>query len=173
MPCTADSSDSFSASSGEPGLVEPQFGHLDQQPFLRRQELVHRRVDQADGDGQGVHGPEQAVEVRTLEGQQDRQGRVALDLGLGQDHLLHGGQAVGLEEHVLGAGQADALGAEAAGALRVHRVVGVGPHAQRAQLVGPAQQLDQVRILDVGGLVSILPVKISPVVPSSENQSPS
>jgi hypothetical protein len=38
-------------------------------------------------------------------------------LVVGQDHLAHGGDAVALEEHVLGAAQADALGAELAGPL--------------------------------------------------------
>jgi hypothetical protein len=69
----------------------------------------------------------------------------------GHDHLLHHRQALFLEEHVLGAAQADALGAEAAGALGVARVVGVGPHAQAADLVGPLEQRAQVLLaLEVG-----------------------
>ena len=47
----------------------------------------------------------------------------------GQDHAPHDGQAVLAEEHVLGAAQADALGAELAGVGGVGAVVGVGPHA--------------------------------------------
>ena len=44
------------------------------------------------------------------------------------------------EEHVLGAAQADALGAEPAGAGGIRRVVGVGPHLHPAVLVGHRHQ---------------------------------
>ncbi len=48
------------------------------------------------------------------------------------------------EEHVLGAAQADALGAELAGDLGVARDVRVGAHAElAAELVGPAHELGQ------------------------------
>ena len=100
---------------------------------------MQRRVNQADDDGQAVHRLEDALEVAALEGQQLVQGLVALVLVLGQDHALHDGQALLLEEHVLGAAQADALRAEAARALGVPGVVGVGPHLQAAELVGPAR----------------------------------
>jgi hypothetical protein len=63
---------------------------------------------------------------------------LARRLVVGEDHLAHREDAVALEEHVLGAAQADALGAEVASALRVGGRVGVGAHAQRAELVGPA-----------------------------------
>ena len=110
---------------------------------------MHGRVNQANGDRQAVHCSEKAVEVAALVGQQNSQGRVALSFALGQDHALDHGQALGLEEHMLGAGQADALGAKPPGAFSVARVIGVGPNTQGADLVGPAEQLDQVEILDV------------------------
>ena len=49
------------------------------------------------------------------------------------------GQAVA-EEHVLGAAEADALGAEAPRHLRVLGQVGVGAHLHPAEAVGPAEQ---------------------------------
>jgi hypothetical protein len=58
------------------------------------------------------------------------QGGFAVGVGLGQDELLDELAAVA-EEHVLGAAQADALGAEAHRALGVLRGVGVGPHPRR------------------------------------------
>ena len=60
---------------------------------------------------------------------------------LGEDHPAHDRQAVLAEEHVLGAAQADALGAELAGVGGVGTVVGVGPHGELAlaDLVGPAR----------------------------------
>ncbi len=69
--------------------------------------------------------------------------------GLAQDHLaqeeqrLVGALAV---EHVLGAEQADALGAEVAGHLGVLRRVGVGAHAHRPELVGHGHELLETRI---------------------------
>ena len=51
-------------------------------------------------------------------------------LVVGQDHLAHGDDAVAVEEHVLGAAKADALGAELARLGRVERRLGVGAHAQ-------------------------------------------
>jgi hypothetical protein len=41
-----------------------------------------------------------------------RQRGAAAGLVFGQDHLAHGADALGVEEHVLGAAEADALGAE-------------------------------------------------------------
>ena len=49
---------------------------------------------------------------------------------LGQDHALHDGQALRLEEHVLGAAQADAYGAVGAGAAGILGIIGIGPHLQ-------------------------------------------
>ena len=58
---------------------------------------------------------------------------------VGHDHRAHLRLAVGGHEHVLGPAQADALGAELARAARVGGRVGVGAHAERAQLVAPAE----------------------------------
>ena len=53
----------------------------------------------------------------------------ALDV-IGNDHLAHRLDTVGLEEHMLGAAQADALGAELDGLRGVARGVGVGADLQ-------------------------------------------
>jgi hypothetical protein len=50
---------------------------------------------------------------------------------LGEDHLAHGEDAALLEEHVLGAAKADALGAEGERLARVGRRVGIGAYLQR------------------------------------------
>ena len=63
---------------------------------------------------------------------------------LGDDHLAHRGEAVALEEHVLGAAEADALGAEVAAAVGVGRRVGVDPHAELADPVGPLHEAAEV-----------------------------
>ena len=51
-------------------------------------------------------------------------------LVVGADHLAHGEDAVLLEEHVLGAAQPDAFGAELARLACLARRVGVGAHAE-------------------------------------------
>ena len=102
------------------------------------QELVQRRVEQADRDRQALHLLEQALEVGLLKRQQLVEHRAAAGLVLGHDHPLHLRLAVGGHEHVLGAAEPDALGAELARAAGVLGRVGVRAHAQRAQLVAPA-----------------------------------
>ena len=78
------------------------------------QELVQRRVEQPDRDRQSRHLLEQALEVVLLERQQLVERGAAVLLGLGHDHRPHLRLAVRRHEHVLGAAEADALGAELA-----------------------------------------------------------
>src|SRR5262249_3727484 len=71
------------------------------------------------------------------------------------DHLADDRDPVGREEHVLGADQADALGAELTRALGIRRRVGVGAHAEAflAIAIGPRQELeDLVAQLTLDGL---------------------
>ena len=112
---------------------------LHRQLVVAGQELVQRRVDQPDDHRQALHGPEDAVEVGALERQQlvERTRRRSAS-SLARIICCTMRQAVGLEEHVLGAAQADALGAELARALGVARVVGVGPHLQAAEARRPS-----------------------------------
>ena len=105
-----------------------------------RQELVQRRIEQADRDRQAAHDREQLDEVLALHRQQLGQRRAAARLVVGEDHLAHRDDAVALEEHVLGAAQADAFRAEIARGLGVERRLGVGAHLHAAHLVGPAHQ---------------------------------
>ena len=128
------------------GSLHLQDRHLDQLVVVAGQELVERRVDQPDDDREPVHLLEDAGEVGALEGQQFGQPPLAFLAVLGQDHLLHEGQALLLHEHVLGAAEPDALGAEAARHLGVARIVGIGPDAQAPLAVGPGEELVQVLV---------------------------
>ena len=103
------------------------------------EELVQRRVEQADRDRLARHRGEQALEVLLLQRQQLGQRRAPLGLRTGHDHRAHLRLAVGRHEHVLGPAQADALGAVLERLQRVGRRVRVGPHAEPADVVGPAQ----------------------------------
>ena len=67
----------------------------------------------------------------------------------GHDHLLDMGQPLALEKHVLRPAQPDAVGAVLPGAPGVDRIVGIGPHAQGTDCVGPVQQPDQPGVIDV------------------------
>ena len=64
--------------------------------------------------------------------------------GVGADHLTDGGDAVALEEHMLGAAQADALSTQLTGLGGVVGGVGIGTHPQAAELIGPAHDAAEV-----------------------------
>ena len=151
----------MSSSDAPPVDLGP--GDLDELLLEVRQELVERRVDQADDDRQAVHRLEDALEVALLEhlelghrriervdglllvGAQRLAGR-RLGLGAGrlvrdEDRATHDLEPLALAEHVLGAAQADALGAVTAGLGGLLGLVGVGPDAHPADLVGPAEDL--------------------------------
>ena len=104
------------------------------------QELVQRRVEQPDGDRVALHGAEDGLEVAALHRQQLGQRPLPPGRVLGDDHLPHGDEPVAVEEHVLGAAEADALGAEVAAPVRVGRRVGVHPHPELPDPVGPLHQ---------------------------------
>ncbi len=113
------------------------------------QELVQRRIQQAHRHFKPVHGPEDAFEIALLHGLDLGQSHFAGGQVLSQDHLAHFQNAVFAKEHVLGAAQADALGAELAGLGRIVGCIGVGAHLQPAGRVGPAHDLGQVWIIQV------------------------
>ncbi len=108
------------------------------------EELVQRRVEEADGDRQALHLLEDAEEVPLLHRQDLGQGALAPFQVLGQDHLAHGHDPVALEEHVLGAAQADALGPELAGDRGVVGGVGIGADLEPAVLVDPFHEQAEV-----------------------------
>ncbi len=62
----------------------------------------------------------------------------------GEDHLAHRDDAVLLEEHVLGAAKADALGAEGERRPGVGRRLGIGADPHPPRLVGPLHQLAEI-----------------------------
>ncbi len=142
-----------------PGIFSTglQARYLDQQFFVRGQELVQGRVDEADDDGVAFarlridHGLEDAFEVAALVGEQLIKGCLSLFLALGENHLLHNRQALLLHEHMLGAAEADTLGAEGDRAFGIAGIVGIGPDAEPAVLVGPTEQFLQIGLVLVVG----------------------
>ena len=146
---------------------------------------MQRRVDQPDRDRQAVHRLEDLDEVLALQRQQRGERRLLAGLVLGQDQVLDQLAALA-EEHVLGAAQADALGAEPAGAGGVLGGVGVGPDPSRrtpsacsmiratastsvARRTSSPSKWRTTSESDTG----TSPANTSPVVPSIEIRSPS
>ena len=109
-----------------------------------RQEFVERRIEQPDGHRQRRHDPEDLLEIAALGGEELEEGGAAAGFVLGQDHLADVGDALGIEEHVLGAAQADPFGAELAGGPAVERGLGVGPDPKAAVGVGPGHQGSEI-----------------------------
>ena len=94
--------------------------------------------------GKPLHLAKDPDEVVALEGEQLLERALRVLVVVGEDHLPHGGDALGIEEHVLGAAEPDAFGAEVARGARVERRVGVGPHPQLARGVGPLHELGEL-----------------------------
>ena len=120
-------------------VAQPRLGDLLDELHAIGHELVQRRVEQPDRDRQPLHRLEDPFEVALLEREQLVERRAAAGLVVGHDHALHLALAIGGHEHVLGPAQPDALGTEGPRAARVLGRVGVGAHAERAQLVAPRQ----------------------------------
>jgi hypothetical protein len=131
----------FARALGKPASVGAHgprdFGDL---ALRLREKFMQWRIEKPDGHRQAVHDGEQFDEVGALHRQQLGQRRTSRFLVLGENHLAHRADAILLEEHMLGAAQPDALGAEFDGSLRVRRRVGVGAHFQLARGVGPPHQ---------------------------------
>ena len=106
-----------------------------------RQELVQRRIEQPHRDRPPLHGREDRRIVAGLEVDETGQRLGAVVLVLGEDQAAQRHHALVREEHVLGAGQPDALGAEAQRRVRRLDRLGIGAHLDAAGRIGPAEQL--------------------------------
>ena len=97
--------------------------------------------------GQPVHRLEDLLEVGLLRDAQLLERGGFLLRRVGEDHLAHDREPVGGEEHVLGAAQADALGAERTRVGGVLAGVGVGTHGELALAdhVGPLEDRRRTR----------------------------
>lgn len=95
---------------------------------------------------EGVITKEEAL-LRIEPDRQDFVERIRAGLvGLRQDHATNRGQPVGGHEHVFGAAQPDALGAQFAGLGCVLEVVGVRAHPEFADLIGPRDHALEVLV---------------------------
>ena len=114
---------------------------------LGGQELVQRGIQIADSHGTVAHDAVHGGKVSLLEGLNLGQSGLALFHSTGADHLAHGLNTVGSKEHMLGAAQANALGAHIHSVLCIGGVISVGQHLQLAVFVSPCHKALQVGVL--------------------------
>ncbi len=114
-----------------------------------RQELVQRRIEQANRHRHAGELAEDAFEVGFLERQQLVERLAASCLVAREDHFAHVEDALLGEEHVLRAAKTDAVRAEEACDARVVRRVGVCADAEGSDLVCGAEEAIEVAI-DLG-----------------------
>ena len=101
---------------------------------------MQRRVDGADRHWGATHGLEDAVEILPLQRQQLIECRPAVSLVVGEDHLLHDGNASFAEEHVLGAAEPDPASAKRVGDIRLVWQVGIGANPHSAERIRPLEE---------------------------------
>ena len=105
---------------------------------------MQRPVEQPDRHGVAGHRLEDPLEVGLLDGQEPVERGAPALLVRRQDHLADELEPLRLGEHVLGAAEADALGAELARLGRVGRRVGVRAYLQPSDRVGPLEDRGEV-----------------------------
>src|SRR5680860_713435 len=134
---------------------------------------MQRRVEQANGHRQARHDLEQRDEILALRRQELGQGLAARLRRVGKDHLAHSEDAALLEEHMLGAAEPDAFGAEGIGLCRTEHmffeesrilamremILADTPEARRKALAKllPSQRQDFIALFEI---MAGLPVTI-------------
>jgi len=106
--------------------------------FVMGNELVERRVDEADGHTESVHSLEDSLEILDLERQELGERLFTGFDRIGDDHLADGENPfLGIEEHVFGAAESYALRAELARVDRIVGCVSIGPDLDLSDFVDP------------------------------------
>ena len=116
--------------------------------FFGRNELVERRIEEADGDRHTFEGFVELLEVFLLHGKDLLESFFTLFLGGGADHLAEGVDAAFGEEHVLGTAEADAFCAKLTGLTGIFRSIGIGTDLHGSEVVRPAHEGLEVLVFD-------------------------
>ena len=106
--------------------------------------LVKRRIEQTDVDRHAVHALQDAIEILLLQGQKLGQSHLTASLVVGKDHLSHGLDLISIEEHMLGAAQADAHCTKPLCHLGIVRSVGIGAHHHAGVFVTEVHELGEI-----------------------------
>ena len=115
-----------------------------------RHELVQRRIEQADRHRQAVECLHGRLDVLLDKHRKFFERRFPFLDGLAHDHLAEQEQrlvAAFAVEHVLGAEQADALGAELHCLRRIFGRIGIGPYFQHAHLVAELHEFSVYQVV--------------------------
>ena len=114
-------------------------------------ELVKRRIEEADGDGIAAERLEETLEVCLLHRLDLGKRSFALLDRLCADHFTEGLDAALAEEHVLGTAEADALCAEGSRLLCILGGICVRADAERLVLIGKLHDAAEVTAVGVCG----------------------
>ena len=126
------------------GVEARRFGDIGAFFFRVRQELMQRRIEQADSHRARAHDGEDRGEILALVRRElVKRGHAAL-LRVRQDHFAHRRDAFSIEEHMLGAAKPDALGAELQSSGCIFRGFSVGAHFHPPRAVRPSHQRAEI-----------------------------
>lgn len=119
--------------------------------LLGGNELMKRRIEEADGDGIAAQRLKETLEVRLLHGLDLSERSLALLDRVGADHFAEGADPCGTEEHVLGAAKADTLRAERGSLLCILGRIGIRSDAERLVLVCKFHDAAEITGVGIGG----------------------
>src|SRR5262245_4274608 len=134
----------------EPFSRDTEFGSKVRDLFVSmREELMQRWVEQTNCDRQSGHRPQNTDKIALLHG--DNLTECANTAGgvFGENHLTHGVDTISLEEHMLGATQADAFSPKRACDRGIVRRVGICAHPQPTETIRPAHECFELRSIRV------------------------
>src|SRR5579872_737723 len=112
---------------------------------------MQRRIERADSDRETVHGAEDTNKVGALHRQQLFEGGATVFFVLRKNHRAHVRQPVFGKKHMLGTAEANAFGPKSPCLYGIARNVSVGANAELTKWFGPAHDLDEFRIIRLGG----------------------
>src|SRR5689334_8974333 len=105
---------------------------------------MQRWIESANRNREAIHRAKYADKIRALQGKQFLECGAAVFLGVGENHGSHVRQLRFTKEHMFGATETNALGAERARLDGIAWNIGVGPYAQLAEGLGPTHELHQL-----------------------------
>ena len=106
--------------------------------------LVQRRIQQAHGYRQSLHGFENAFKITPLDREQLVKSLTASGFIIGQNHFAHGLDPVAFKEHVLSTAESNTHSSEGTGNAGIMRGVGIGPDLHPGIFICQGHQFTKV-----------------------------
>ena len=119
--------------------------------FVRGNELVKRGIEETNGDRIAAERFEETLEVSLLHRLDLRERSLALFDRIRADHFAERADSCGIEEHMLGTAETDALRAERRSLLCVLGRIGIRSHAERLVLVRKLHDAAEVTAVGICG----------------------